>query len=650
MCGIAGILSLQGPLGEDAESRLRAAAASLAHRGPDDEGFYRSGEMGLAFRRLSILDLAGGHQPMGNEDGSIQVVFNGEIYNFRELTERLKASGHVFKTRSDTEVLVHLYEEVGEEFARELRGMFAIALWDSRRHKLLLVRDRLGIKPLFYRQDGKEVCFASEIKGILAMLPMEARRPDHANLTRYLALGYFSGTRTAFEDIQKLAPAHRLVFQDGGQSLHRYWSLPAVEEPARISRGEAVERLRELLEESVRLRLISDVPLGAFLSGGVDSSCVVSLMRRISPDQVKTFTVGFEYPEFNEIPIANLVSSSLGTQHHTLVVRPDAVGLVDQVVSSFDEPFGDPSAIPTYLVSRLARRHVTVVLSGDGGDELFAGYGRYRSLRKLEVVRWVPPGLRRRIASLLRRTAPGSFQAQRVGSFLERSTKRFPEDYLDSVNFLLAPHASQALNAEWLKSFPEAQWEVGIGAVSNPVEGAQRLDLHHYLPEDILAKVDRMSMACSLEARVPLLDHRVVEFVSSLPPEWKQAGDRPKSLLLDAAGRSLPSQVWNRRKMGFGIPLSRWFRGELKEYLADILLGSRARQRGIWNPSGVEALLKAHAQGTWDLSEHLWSFLTLEVWWQKYLDPVGAARSEAFPARVASAGGRGFLAGHGETV
>jgi len=624
MCGIAGILSLRGLLGDEADTRLRAAAFSLIHRGPDDEGFYRSGEVALAFRRLSILDLAGGHQPMGNEDGSVQVVFNGEIYNYRELTARLKASGHVFRTRSDTEVLVHLYEEMGEDFARELRGMFAIALWDSRRHRLLLVRDRLGIKPLFYRQDGEELCFASEIKGILAMLPPEERRADHSSIARCLALGYFSGTRTAFEGIQKLSPAHRLVLQDGRQTLQRYWSLPDVEEPPRISRSEAVQRLRELLEESVRLRLISDVPLGAFLSGGVDSSCVVALMRSISPDPVKTFTVGFEVPEFNEIPVANLVSSTLGTEHHSLVVRPDAVGLVDQVVSSFDEPFGDSSAIPTYLVSRLARRHVTVALSGDGGDELFAGYGRYRSLRRLGAVRWIPPALRRGIASILGKTGPDSFQAQRIGSFLKRSTKTFPADYLDSVNYLLVPQVSRALNPEWLNSFPEIGWEIGVGAVDNPVEGAQRLDLQHYLPEDILAKVDRMSMACSLEARVPLLDHRVVEFVSSLPPTWKQSGDRPKALLLDAAGGSLPSQVWNRPKMGFGIPLSHWFRGEIKEYLADILLGASARQRGIWNPAGMEALLNDHARGTRDLSAHLWSFLTLEVWWQKYLDPVGA--------------------------
>jgi asparagine synthase (glutamine-hydrolysing) len=639
MCGIAGILSLRGPLADEADTRLRSAALALTHRGPDDEGFYRSGEVGLAFRRLSILDLAGGHQPMGNEDGSVQVVFNGEIYNYRELTERLKASGHVFKTRSDTEVLVHLYEEMGEDFARELRGMFAIALWDSRRHRLLLVRDRLGIKPLFYRQDGEELCFASEIKGILAMLPPEERRADHPSIARCLALGYFSGTRTAFEGIQKLSPAHRLVLQDGRQTLQRYWSLPALEEPPRISRSEAVQRLRELLEESVRLRLISDVPLGAFLSGGVDSSCVVALMRSVSPDLVKTFTVGFEVPEFNEIPVANLVASTLGTQHHSLVVRPDAVGLVDQVVSSFDEPFGDSSAIPTYLVSRLARRHVTVALSGDGGDELFAGYRRYRSLRRLGAVRWIPPALRKGMASILRKSGPDSFQAQRIGSFLKRSTKTFPEDYLDSVNYLLDPQASRALNPEWLDSFPEIRWEVGIGAVANPVEGAQRLDLQHYLPEDILAKVDRMSMACSLEARVPLLDHRVVEFVSSLPPAWKQSWDRPKALLLDAAGRSLPSEVWNRPKMGFGIPLSHWFRGELKEYLADILLGARARQRGIWNPAGMEALLKAHARGTRDLSAHLWSFLTLEVWWQKYLDPVGAT-GEGVCSGTASGVGR----------
>jgi len=639
MCGIAGLLSLCGPLETASDLRLRAAAASLAHRGPDDEGFYRSGEVGLAFRRLSILDLAGGHQPMANEDGSVQVIFNGEIYNYGELTTRLKAAGHVFRTRSDTEVLVHLYEEMGDEFARELRGMFAIALWDARRHRLLLVRDRLGIKPLFYRQDANEICFASEIKGILAMLPPEKRSADHASLARCLALGYFPGNRTAFVGIQKLPPAHRLTFEGGGMRMHRYWSLPAVTDPPAISREDAVERLRGLLEESVRLRLISDVPLGAFLSGGVDSSCVVSLMRRISPDPVKTFTVGFENPEFNEIPIATLVSSRLGTEHHSLIVRPDAVGLIDQVVSSFDEPFGDPSAVPTYLVSRLARRHVTVVLSGDGGDELFAGYGRYRSLRRLGTVRWIPVPLRKGVASLLRRTRPESFQAQRIGSFLERSTKEFPDDYLDSVNYLLVPHVSAALNPDWLRSFPEVCWEVGLESLSNPVEGAQRLDLQNYLPEDILAKVDRMSMACSLEARVPLLDHKVVEFVTSLPPAWKQLGQRPKSLLLDAAGRSLPQQVWNRPKMGFGIPLSRWFRGELRNYLADILLGTRARQRGIWNPAGMDALLKSHARGTRDLSEHLWSFLTLEVWWQKYLDPLESGGSLATKAAGVAGGG-----------
>jgi asparagine synthase (glutamine-hydrolysing) len=297
------------------------------------------------------------------------------------------------------------------------------------------------------------------------------------------------------------------------------------------------------------------------------------------------------------------------------------VSLVDQVVSSFDEPFGDPSAIPTYLVSRLARGHVTVVLSGDGGDELFSGYRRYRSLRRLGSVRWIPAALRSRLASILRGVGSESLQAQRAGAFLARSTKEFPKDYLDSVNYLVVPQALQAINPEWLRTFPEPGWDTEVDRSMDFVEAAQRLDIQHYLPEDILAKVDRMSMACSLEARVPLLDHRLVEFVTALPPRWKQEGNRPKALLLESSRADLPSQVWNRPKMGFGIPLSRWFRGHNKEYLRDVLLGERARSRGLWNPKGVEALLKAHERGTWDLSEHIWSILTVEVWWRKYLDP-----------------------------
>jgi asparagine synthase (glutamine-hydrolysing) len=391
-----------------------------------------------------------------------------------------------------------------------------------------------------------------------------------------------------------------------------------VEEPG-FSREEAVRRLRELLVESVRLRLISDVPLGAFLSGGVDSSCVVSLMRKVSPDPVKTFTIGVEDRDRSEIPVAQKVSEALGTEHHELVVRPDAIELVDRVVRSFDEPFGDPSAIPTFLVSRLAREQVTVALSGDGGDELFSGYSRYRSLRRLECVRWLPRSLRRAAADLLRRQGAGSFQAFRAGFFLSRSLKTFPEDYLDSVSFLEGPQVLGALNREWIDA-ASRPWDSLPGPTGDPVEGAQRLDLQHYLPEDILAKVDRMSMACSLEARVPLLDHHVVEFVAALPPAWKQKGPRPKALLLDAVGGPLPKIVWNRPKRGFGIPLDRWFRKELREYMADLLLGERARRRGIWDAKGMESLLEAHRRGVWDLSEQLWSFLTLELWYRCYLD------------------------------
>ncbi|HEV8335068.1 MAG TPA: asparagine synthase (glutamine-hydrolyzing) [Candidatus Polarisedimenticolia bacterium] len=620
MCGLAGILSFRGALPEQTDARLRASADALRHRGPDDQGFYREGEIGLAFRRLSILDLAGGHQPMSNESGTVQVIFNGEIYNYREITRTLEERGHRFRTRSDTEAIVHLYEEAGEDFVHQLRGMFAIAIWDSRSRKLILVRDRLGIKPLFYRSTSQELVFASELKGILSTLPLSVRRLDEESLARYFRFLYLPGDRSIFAGIHKLRPAHLMICQDGKVSIRRYWNLPPVDPAPGFDRAEAVERLRALLEESVRLRLISDVPLGAFLSGGIDSSCVVALMKKVSKDPVKTFTIGFEEEEFNEIPIARKVAKALGTEHCDLVVRPEAIGLVEKVISAFDEPFGDPSAIPTYLVSRLARAQVTVALSGDGGDELFAGYNRYQSLTRLDSLRRLPRGMRRAGSFLLGKVGAASFSATRLSGALRRSLDVFPQDYIDSVNFLFDRRAAAAVTPAWREAAAKVGWEVSVDGWSDPVDGAQRIDLHNYLPEDILAKVDRMSMACSLEGRVPLLDHRVVEFVACLPPAWKRES-RPKSLLLEAAGHDLPHETWNRPKRGFGIPLSHWFRNELRDYLKDLFLGETARRRGFWDRRGMESLISAHQQGAWDFSEQLWAFLTLELWHRKYLDP-----------------------------
>jgi len=630
VCGIAGILSFDGTLPDEADARLRAAADALRHRGPDDAGLYRQAEIGLAFRRLSILDLAGGHQPMSNESGTVQVVFNGEIYNYREITQTLANRGHRFRTRSDTEAIVHLYEEVGEDFVHQLRGMFAIALWDARLRKLILVRDRLGIKPLFYRMEPKELVFASELKGILATLPPSIRRLDEESLAQYFRFLYLPGEHTIFSGIRKLLPAHLMVCQGGKVSLRRYWSLPPADPSPGFGRGEAVERLRSLLEESVRLRLISDVPLGAFLSGGIDSSCVVALMKKVSKDPVKTFTIGFQEKEFNEIPIARKVAEALGTEHRDLIVRPEAIGLVETVVAGFDEPFGDSSAIPTYLVSRLARAEVTVALAGDGGDELFAGYNRYRSLTRLDSLRRLPRGLRRAGSFVLDKVGSASFAAARLGGALRRSLVAFPQDYIDSVDFLSDPRAAAAVAPAWREAAAKAGWGLAVDGWLDPVDGAQRIDLHNYLPEDVLAKADRMSMACSLEARVPLLDHRVVEFVASLPPEWKRHRS-PKNLLVEAAGRDLPRDVWDRPKKGFGIPLSHWFRNELADYLKDLCLGESARRRGFWDPRGMESLIGAHQRGAGDYSEHLWAFLTLEIWHRKYLDasPISPATSEA---------------------
>ncbi len=631
MCGIAGSLRFAAPQGPELAGRLQAAADAQRHRGPDDEGFHREDGVGLAFRRLSILDLQGGHQPMGNEDHSVHVVFNGEIYNYRELARDLAGRGHVFRTRSDTEVLVHLYEEKGADLVRELRGMFAFALWDRRRRRLLLARDRLGIKPLYYRRDEQEIFFASEIKGILAALPAGAREIDPESLRAYLVFGYLPGTRSLFRGIQKVPPGHVLECSPEGAVLKRYWSLPPVDPSPPFTRAQAVARLGELLEESVRLRLISDVPLGAFLSGGIDSSCVVALMRRLSPDPVKTFSIGFEEKDYDELPVSRRVASVLGTDHHELLVRPDAVSMADQVVASFDEPFADASAIPTYLVSRLARTQVTVALSGDGGDELFAGYPRYHGLGRLRRLRRIPAPVRRALGWGSRRFSPNLRPALRLAGALQRSLRPYPLDYLDSVNHLCGPGVTAALDPGVLPAEEASGWDMEIqGFAGDPVEGAQRLDLLHYLPEDILAKVDRMSMACSLEARVPLLDHHVVEFVCALPPAWKQQGNRPKELLLAAAGGDLPETVWNRPKQGFAIPLAQWLRLPLRQLLSDTLLDRRAAQRGIWNREGMEALIGLHQSGSWDLSPQLWQFLMLELWHRRYLD--GAAPA-AGPAR-----------------
>ena len=627
MCGIAGSLRFASDQGPELAGRLQAAADAQRHRGPDDEGFHREDGVGLAFRRLSILDLQGGHQPMGNEDHSVQVVFNGEIYNYRELAGGLAARGHVLRTRSDTEVLVHLYEEKGADLVRELRGMFAFALWDRRRRSLLLARDRLGIKPLYYRVDRDEIFFASEIKGILAGLPPGQRAIDPQSLKAYLIFGYLPGSRSLFQGIRKLPPGHILECHEDGILLKRYWSLPPVDPSPSFSRTEAIERLRSLLEESVRLRLISDVPLGAFLSGGIDSSCVVALMRRLSPDPVKTFSIGFREEDFNELPVARQVAEALGTRHHELLVSPDAVSMADTVVASFDEPFADASAIPTYLVSRLARTQVTVALSGDGGDELFAGYPRYRGLGRLRRLRRIPAPVRRALRWGTRRLTPKLRPALRLAGALERSLRPYPLDYLDSMNHLCGPGVPAALDPAVLPD-EGSGWEVEAqGYAGDPVEGAQRLDLLHYLPEDILAKVDRMSMACSLEARVPLLDHKVVEFVCALPPAWKQQGDRPKDLLLSAAGAGLPETVWSRPKQGFGIPLAHWLRVPLKDLLSDTLLDRRAAQRGIWSRAGMESLIRLHQSGSWDLSPQLWQFLMLELWHRRYLDGAGTAQS-----------------------
>ena len=631
MCGIAGILSIRPEGPPPSDSRLRAAASALAHRGPDDEGFYRDGRVGLAFRRLSILDLSGGHQPMGNEDGSVQVVFNGEIYNYREISAKLAARGHRFRTHSDTEVLVHLYEERGADLVDELRGMFAFALWDARRRILLLARDRLGIKPLFYGQRAEELVFASEIKGILAMLPDQDRAPDEANLARYLSVGYFPGERTAFRGIRKLPPGHLLVCDEGRISSRRYWSVPEVVENPGFSREEAVLRLRELLEESVRLRLISDVPLGAFLSGGVDSSCVVSLMRRVSSDPVKTFTIGVEDRDRSEIPEAKEVSEALGTQHHELLVRPHAIEDVPRLVWHLDQPFADSSALPTYYVSRAARQHVTVALSGDGGDELFAGYQRRYGIHRLEqrLRRLIPEPARRGLLAPLGRIYP-RWQAiprpLRLKLVLENLGQSFERAYFDDLSMFRGREKSDLLSPEFQRQVAHHDSFTAFGRHFERVRDADPLsrilyvDFKTWLANDILVKVDRMSMACSLEVRAPLLDHRIVEFAASLPPELKYRGRVSKYLLKRHLERRLPEAAVHRQKHGFVIPIAQWLRGELSSFARELLFSARASGRGYLQTGTVQRIWDAHQAGRRDHSGQIWALMVLELWHRAYVD------------------------------
>lgn len=612
MCGIAGFTGdlRGGGTDEERNAVLGAMCARIVHRGPDDEGRFVVPGIAMGMRRLSIIDVAGGHQPIHNEDGTVSVVFNGEIYNHGELQVRLERDGHRFATRSDTETLVHLYEEHAERMVEHLRGMFAFAIWDARRQRLFLARDRVGIKPLYVWHAPQGPAFASELRAFLAHPEFSARVNDEA-VAWYLALGYVPDPLCAFEGVEKLPPGHWMSWQPGQAArVERYWR-PDRAEISGIDEREAVEELRRLLDDAVRCHLESEVPLGAFLSGGLDSSTVVALMARHASGRVRTFSIGFGESEFNEAPDAAHVASELGTDHTELVVGPEADDLIEQVVLGFDEPFSDSSALPTFLVSRLARQHVTVALSGDGGDELFGGYARYlqalrapaplgRGLRQLArtLALRLPHSARGRAWLLTQgRTARGRFAttvAQPLG--IEEGGIARPE----IARLLPAP---DAILDPWFDEITPRDFATQMMLV----------DTTSYLPGDILTKVDRMSMAVSLEARVPLLDHHVVEFAVSLPAALKIRNGAGKWVVRRAIEGLVPPRVLAKQKQGFAVPLNHWFRGPLRHRL-EAMLCTDAPVHRYADHVAVTRVVREHLAHRRDHRGMIWRLVVLDLW------------------------------------
>jgi len=616
MCGIAGIISESQRV--DAET-IHRMCETLVHRGPDDEGIYVEAGCGIGIRRLSVIDVAGGHQPVFNEDRSICTVFNGEIYNFGELRKELESCQHKFRTNSDTETIVHLYEEHGAEFVQKLRGMFAIAVYDRKRRKLLLARDRIGIKPLYYSFEGGRLLFTSEIKAILEVAP-ELRGIDQQALLQYFYFGYIPDPLTAFRAIQKLPPGHILEYSSGEIRLSKYWDLPAYGAYSPRSEGDCLEELEHRLEESVRLHLVADVPLGAMLSGGVDSSTVVALMARAGR-RVKTFSIGFKHADFNEADHARRVAEHFGAEHHELILEPDVTHIVDTLSRSVEEPFGDSSMLPMYYVSRLARRHVTVALTGDGGDEAFAGYERYAihlyQRDRYTFSKWAGRIYRERVHPWIPSGVPGRSLAYSVSlPWNERYTEGISLAPFQRQFGLLSRDFVESAGGDPLKDFRD--W-LDRAPAQDPLSRVLYLDTKTYLPGDILTKVDRMSMLHSLEARVPLLDHKFLEWLTCLAPEWKMRGGSTKYIFRKLAERvGVPRDVLDRQKRGFSLPLVHWMRNELREMILGVLTEPQTLQRGYLNEAGVRRLLDEHFQARRDHSPRIWRFLMFELWYRNF--------------------------------
>jgi asparagine synthase (glutamine-hydrolysing) len=627
MCGIVGIVNLDGRAADPA--LLGRMNEAIHHRGPDEDGYYVKENVGLAMRRLAIIDLSGGQQPIANEAGTAWIVYNGEVYNYREVKKALEARGHRFHTDCDTEVVLHAYEEYGADCPKHLRGMFAFAVWDERRRELFVARDRVGKKPLLYAKTPDSFVFGSEFSALL-LHPSVGREVDRGAIHDYLSFMCVPAPLTAYKDIRKLEPGHSLTLKASGEiKTERYWQ-PDFNKKLKITEEEAGERALELLREAVRVRLMAEVPLGAFLSGGIDSSTVVALMAEESTTPVKTFSIGFEEQDFSELHHARRVAERVGAEHHEFVVRPDALEVLPTLVEHYGEPYADSSAIPTYYVSRETRRHVTVALNGDGGDECFAGYERYAAMRLSERYRKLPGALREGVI----RQAVGLLPSSEVRRGRVRSLKRFlraaslppVERYLQWVSVFDGEAKGDLYSEEFSRETEGrdvrrwlAPWfarAVGAGVV----DASLLTDTMTYLPNDLLVKVDIASMAVSLEARSPFLDHHVIEFAASLPESLKLRGLTTKYILKKTLTKLLPPENLKRGKMGFGVPVGHWFRGEMQGFLRENLLSERSARRGLFRPDAVRRLVELHTRGERDYTHQLWTLLMLELWFQRFID------------------------------
>jgi asparagine synthase (glutamine-hydrolysing) len=626
MCGIAGFISKDKNAPKpEREMLLDKMCRVIEYRGPDEQGLAVEGRAALGMRRLSIIDLKTGQQPIYNEDGSLFIVFNGEIYNYRELKKELESLGHRFKTNSDTETILRAYEEFGTACLEKLRGMFAFAIWSEKDESLFIARDRVGKKPLFYAVTEKgNFVFGSELKVLLAHGEI-SKEIDYSALDAYLTFGYVPEEFCIFKDVRKLAPGHFLIFKDGKVRTEKYWDFNYGKIENLKTEDEYAEKLRELIRESVEIRLISEVPLGAFLSGGIDSSTIVGMMSQVSEKPVKTFSIGFNEDTFDELKYARIAAKHFNTEHHEFIVTPDLVEIVDELAWHFDEPFADPSALPTFMVSKMARDFVTVVLSGDGGDELFAGYTRYVTDKKRSGLEKLPLGLRKNLLKPLSASLPHGAKGK---NYLYNISLESIDRYIDSVShfgklgkkslyakaFLANQNGNFGRSEEVFRRIAES---VSTG---NATDNLLYLDSKTYLPGDILTKVDRMSMASSLEARVPLLDHKLIEFVTQIPTDLKLKGLETKYIFRKAVRSIVPDAILNRPKQGFGVPINEWINLQLRDRIHETLSERKTLERGYFDAKYIKVLLDEHAAKRRDHSYSLWILYMLELWHRQFLD------------------------------